>query len=310
MKKNSFAVIFISVLLLGSFIAYNSAYMVDETEQVIITQFGKVVGKPIFEPGLKFKVPFIQKALFFPKNLQYWDGDKGQIPTEDKTYIWVDSFAFWKIKDPVKYFQSVGTREGAISRLDDILDAGVRNEITSNHLIETVRLTNRSLDSLINKNIKVNVKNGRRKIEQKVLLNAQPKLDEFGIELVDVKFKRINYVADVRSSVYKRMIAERNQIAEKFRSEGMGKAAEIRGQKEKELKRIKSEAYKKAQSIKGKADASVTKVFADAYGKDPDFYSFSESLKIYEDSLAKGNSKFVFSTKSEFLKYLKSFDGR
>lgn len=306
MKNSKLTVTAAVIILVLGFLGYNSAYVVDETEQVVITQFGKVMGSTVYEPGLKFKVPFIQKALFFEKNLQHWDGDKGQIPTEDKTYLWVDTFAFWKIKDPVKYFQSVGNRQGAISRLDDILDAAVRNEVTSNPLFETVRWTNRSLDTFLNKNrVTQQVNTGRREIENRILRSAQPKLDEFGIELVDVQFKRINYVSDVRDSVYKRMIAERNQIAEKFRSEGRGKAAEIRGQKEKELKRITSEAYETSQALKGKADAEVTKIFADAYGVDPEFYSFIESLEIYKEKLASGDTKFVFSTDSDFFKYLK-----
>jgi len=305
MNKNSFGLIAVIILFAVGFIGINAAFIVDETDQVVITQFGRVIGKPIYEPGLKFKIPFVQKALFFKKNLQFWDGDKGQIPTEDKTYIWVDTFAFWKIKDPVKYFQSVGTREGAISRLDDILDAAVRNEVTSNPLIETVRWSDRELDTLVKNKTKSNVAIGRKQIERTILASAQPKLDAFGIELVEVKFKRINYVSDVRNSVYKRMIAERNQMAEKFRSEGRGKSAEIRGLKEKELKRITSEAYKKAQLVKGKADAEVTKVLAKAYGVDPEFYSFMESLEVYKEKLAMGNTKFVFSTKSDFFKYLK-----
>ena len=310
MKKNSFALIAVVTLFILGFITYNSAFVVDETDQVIITQFGRVIGEPLYEPGLKFKIPFIQKALFFKKNLQFWDGDKGQIPTEDKTYIWVDTFAFWKIKDPVRYFQSVGTREGAISRLDDILDAAVRNEVTSNPLEETVRWTSRELDTFARSKRASSVNTGRKQIEKNVLLSAQPKLTEFGIELVEVKFKRINYVSDVRDSVYKRMIAERSQMAEKFRSEGRGKSAEIRGQKEKELKRITSEAYRTAQLLKGQADGEVTKVLAKAYGVDPEFYSFIESLEIYKEKLASGDSKFVFSTKSDFFKYLKGIGSK
>ncbi|MDY0362912.1 MAG: protease modulator HflC [Desulforegulaceae bacterium] len=308
MKNNSIAAAIFIIILLGGFLGYNSAYVVDETEQVVITQFGRVIGETIYEPGLKFKLPFIQKALVFKKNLQHWDGDKGQIPTEDKTYLWVDTFAFWKIKDPVKYFQSVGTRQGAISRLDDILDAAVRNAVTSNPLVETVRWTNRELDKIVEREDTADINTGRKKIEKSILLSAQPKLDEFGIELVEVQFKRINYVSDVRNSVYKRMIAERNQIAEKFRSEGRGKSAEIIGQKEKELEKIRSEAYEKAQALKGQADAEVTKIFAKAYGVDPEFYSFIESMDIYKEKLASGDTKFVFSTNSDFLKYLKGLE--
>ncbi|MGM0419148.1 MAG: protease modulator HflC [Thermodesulfobacteriota bacterium] len=309
MKKNIILTTAGVLILLAGFLGFNAAYIVDETEQVVITQFGKVIGEPIYEPGLKFKMPFVQKALNFKKNLQHWDGDKGQIPTQDKTYLWVDTFAFWKIKDPLKYYQSVGTRAEGISRLDDIIEAAVRNEVTSNPLAESVRWTDRTLDMEVeNNNAPENVNTGRRKIEQSILRNSQPKLDAFGIELVDVKFKRINYVSDVRDSVYKRMIAERDQIAEKYLSEGRGESAEIRGQKEKELQRIQSEAYEKSQEVRGDADAQVVNILAKSYGADPEFYSFTESLDIYKEKLASGDTKFVFSTDSDFLQYLKGVD--
>jgi membrane protease subunit HflC len=306
MKKNIILTTAGVLILLAGFLGFNAAYIVDETEQVVITQFGKVIGESIYEPGLKFKMPFVQKALSFKKNLQHWDGDKGQIPTQDKTYLWVNTFAFWKIKDPLKYYQSVGTRSEGISRLDDIIEAAVRNEVTSNPLAESVRWTDRSLDMEVeNNNAPDNVNTGRKKIEQSILRNSQPKLEAFGIELVDVKFKRIIYVSDVRDSVYKRMIAERGQIAEKYLSEGRGEAAEIRGQKEKELQKIQSEAYEKSQEIRGNADAQVVNILANSYGADPEFYSFTESLDIYKEKLANGDTKFVFSTDSDFLKYLK-----
>lgn len=309
MKKNIILTTAGVLILLAGFLGFNAAYIVDETEQVVITQFGRVIGEPIYEPGLKFKMPFVQKALNFKKNLQHWDGDKGQIPTQDKTYLWVDTFAFWKIKDPLKYYQSVGTRAEGISRLDDIIEAAVRNEVTSNPLAESVRWTDRTLDMEVeNNNAPENVNTGRRKIEQSILRNSQPKLDAFGIELVDVKFKRINYVSDVRDSVYKRMIAERDQIAEKYLSEGRGESAEIRGQKEKELQRIQSEAYEKSQEVRGDADAQVVNILAKSYGADPEFYSFTESLDIYKEKLASGDTKFVFSTDSDFLQYLKGVD--
>ena len=295
-------------------LAVASAYVVDETEQVIVTQFGRVVGTPKKDPGLYFKLPFIQSTNYFPKNLLQWDGDPGQIPTLDKTYIWVDTFARWKITDPIKFFQTVNNTVSARARLDDIIDPAVRNFITSYSLIETVRKSNRELDTFEiglediqkDKTSADRITTGREEITKGILEQAQPKLDKFGIELVDVKIKRINYVEQVRKSVYGRMIAERKQIAEKFRSEGMGEARKITGEKERDLKQITSEAYRTAQEIKGKADAESTKIYADAYGRDPEFYSFTKTLEIYNESLDKSIS-LVLSTDSEFLKYLKRY---
>ena len=293
-------------------IAFTSAFIVNETEQVIITQFGRVVGSPKQAPGLYFKVPFIQEATYFPRNLLQWEGDPGQIPTLDKTYIWVDVFARWKIVDPVKFLQTVNNTVSAQSRLDDIIDPATRNFITSYRLIEAVRRSNRELDTFeigledIQKEPVEQITAGRDKITHGILEQAQPKLSPFGIELVDVKIKRINYVEQVRESVYGRMIAERKQIAEKFRSEGKGEAAKIIGEKERDLKRITSEAYRTAQEIKGKADAEATKLYAQAYGIDPDFYSFTKSLEVYNDTLGE-NSSVILSTSAEFLKYLKGY---
>jgi membrane protease subunit HflC len=311
MKSKGFLIV---ALFVVGILVFNSAYTVDETEQVIITQFGRIVGTPITTPGLKFKLPFIQKANFFNKNLLDWDGDPGQIPTLDKTFIWVDTFARWKIVDPVKFFQTVNNRFNAVGKLNDIIDPAVRNFITSNSLIEAVRNTNREMDTLeigledVQKEQQSTyaIENGREKIIQGILKQAQPKLAQFGIELVDVKIKRINYVEQVRKSVYGRMIAERKQIAEKFRSEGKGEARKILGEKERDLQQITSEAYKTAQEIKGKADAEATKIFADAFGVDPEFYSFTKTLEIYNQALDQ-NSSVVLSTDSEFFKYLKGY---
>jgi len=309
MKNKS---IFLIPLAIIAFVIYGAAYSVDETEQVVITQFGRIVGEPKTAPGLKFKVPFIQKANYFNKNLLEWDGDPGQVPTLDKTFIWVDIFARWKIVDPVKFFQTVNNRFNAVGKLNDIIDPAVRNFITSHHLIEAVRKSNRELDTTevgieeSNRKIRVTYKIaiGRQKITQGILEQAQPKLTPFGIELVDVKIKRINYVEEVKKSVYGRMIAERNQIAEKFRSEGKGEAQKILGEKERDLQEIESEAFKRAQKIKGNADAEATIIYADAYGRDPEFYSFVQTLEIYREALDK-NSSLILSTDSEFLKYLK-----
>jgi len=309
MKNKS---IFLIPLAIIVFVIYGAAYSVDETEQVVITQFGRIVGEPKTDPGLKFKVPFIQKANYFNKNLLEWDGDPGQIPTLDKTFIWVDTFARWKIVDPIKFFQTVNNRFAAVGKLNDIIDPAVRNFITSHHLIEAVRKSNRELDTAevgieeSDRKTRViyNIAIGRQKITQGILEQAQPKLTPFGIELVDVKIKRINYVEEVRKSVYGRMIAERNQIAEKFRSEGKGEAQNILGEKERDLQEIESEAFKRAQKIKGGADAEATIIYADAYGRDPEFYSFVQTLEIYSEALDK-NSSLILTTDSEFLKYLK-----
>ena len=310
MKSKGIFIILIAVLI---FIGFTSAYVVDETEQVVVTQFGKVVGSPKTEPGLYFRLPFIQNVNYFPKNLLSWDGDPGQIPTLDKTFIWVDTFARWKIVDPLKFFETVNNVVSARGRLDDIIDPAVRNFITSYPLIETVRMSNRELDTfemgledIRQDRTAIAVNTGREQITQAILQQAQPKLLEFGIELVDVKLKRVNYVEQVRDSVYGRMIAERKQIAEKFRSEGKGEAQKIRGEKERDLKKIESEAYRTAQEIMGKADAEATRIYAQAYNMDPDFYSFIKTLEIYKDVLDDKNS-LILSTDSEFLKYFKGY---
>jgi membrane protease subunit HflC len=309
--------VWIILLIAAGIIVYDSAFTISETEQVVITQFGRIVGDAIKEPGLKFKLPFIQKAHIFNKNILEWDGEPGQIPTLDKTFIWVDAFARWRIADPIKFFQTVNNRLNAISRLNDIIDPAVRNFITSHKLIDAVRKSNRELDTAevgledLEKKPQSHytITIGREKITQGILEQAQPKVDQFGIELVDVKIKGINYVEEVRKSVYDRMIAERKQIAEKFRSEGKGEAQKVLGQKDKELQQITSQAYRIAQELKGKADAEATQIYAAAYGLDPDFYSFLQTLEVYNESLDKSSSV-VLSTDSELMKYFKGFPSK
>ena len=303
-------VIAIAVLLL-----FLSAYTVDETEQAVVTQFGKVIGSPKTEPGLYFLIPFIQKNTYFPKNLLAWDGDPGQVPTKDKRFVNIDSFARWKIVEPVKFFQTVGTVPVATRRLNGIIDPAVKNLITANDLIEAVRRTDRKLDIFEaelekpskGKTADDEIKMGRQQMTQRILEQAQPEVARMGIELSDVKIKRINYIEEVRQSVYRQMIEERNQIAEKFRSEGRGESQKWLGEKERDLLGITSTAYRKAQEIKGKADAEATAIFAKAFGKDPEFYSFTKTLEIYNESLDKDIS-LVISTDSEFFKYLKAYD--
>jgi membrane protease subunit HflC len=310
MKLKGIVLILVVALI---FLGFASAYVVDETEQVVITQFGRIIGEPKTDPGLKFRIPFLQNANYFPKNLLQWDGDPGQIPTLDKTFIWVDTFARWRIVDPVKFFQTVNNITSAQFRLNDIIDPAVRNLITENRLIETVRASNRQLGAGFGDDELAMAKpplylitTGRAKITEAILKQAQPKLTAFGIELVDVKIKRVNYVEQVQESVFNRMIAERQQIAEKFRSEGKGEAQKILGEKERDLKRITSEAYRTAQELKGTADAEATAVYARAYNADPDFYSFIKTLEIYNDALS-DKSSLILSTDSEFLKYLKDY---
>jgi membrane protease subunit HflC len=310
MKKRNIIIIVLAVIVV---LVYNAAYTVDETEQVVITQFGRIIGEPKPNPGLKFKIPFIQKVNRFNKNLLAWDGDPGQVPTLDKRFIWVDAFARWKIVDPIKFFQTVNNRFNAMGRLNDIIDPAVRNFITSNLLIEAVRKSDRQLEYEVGLEdfgadpaTTYSISVGREAITRGILKQAQPKLAPFGIELVDVKIKRINYIEDVRESVYNRMIAERKQIAELFRSEGKGEAQKILGDKERDLQQITSDAYRRAQEIKGKADAEATGIYAQAFGLDPEFYSFVQTLDIYKASLDEQNS-LILSTDSEFLKYLKGY---
>ena len=305
--------LFLIVIAAGILLVYSAAYVVDETEQVLITQFGRVVGKPVTLPGLKFKLPFLQVANFFPKNLLTWDGEPGQVPTKDKTYIWVDAFARWKIVDPIKYFQTVTHEIAAIERLDDLIDPAMRNLVTSYPLVESVRNTDRRMDTLESmvdehkERVQYKVDLGRDEITKRILKQASEKLTQFGIELVDVKIKRINYIENVRDAVYNRMMAERNQIAEKYRAEGQGEASNIRGEKEKELQVIKSQAYKDSQTIKGEADATATKIYADAYSKDPEFYAFVKTMEVYKETLKKDTS-LVLSTDSDFMKYFKGIE--
>ena len=306
MNKTRFLTIPIIIILI---ILFSSMYTVDETQQVVVTQFGKPV-KVVKKAGLYFKLPFVQQIHYFAKNILEWDGDPGQIPTKDKTFIWVDTFARWKIVDPLKFFQTVNNEMAAQARLDDIIDSAVRNVISSYPLIETVRLSNRKLDTfemVLGHELKIklpSIKVGRQGILEMIKKQAEPKLKDFGIQLVDVDIKRVNYIEQVRRAVYSRMIAERKRIAEKFRSEGRGEARRIEGDMEKELKKIMSEAYEKSQEIKGKADAEAAKIYAEAYSKDPQFYFFLKSMETYQRVFNK-KTYLILSTDAEFLKYLK-----
>ncbi len=289
----------------------SSAYIVNEKEQVVITQFGKPVGKPITEAGLHFKIPFIQKANFFEKRWLEWDGDANQVTTKDKKYIWIDTYARWRIKDPLKFFETVGNEMGAQSRLDDILDGETRIAIAKYNLIEVVRTTNRPMEMAatysgeLSDNSEFIVKVGREKITRQILEKVSKITPSYGIEVVDVRIKRVNYVESVRQKVYQRMISERKRIAEQYRSEGMGKKAEIIGKTQRELEKIRSEAYKKAQEIKGKADAEATRIYAQAYSKDPQFYKFLKTLETLEKTV-KTDNILILSTDSEVYRLMKT----
>jgi modulator of FtsH protease HflC len=297
-----------AVILL--FILLDAVYIVTETNQVIVTQFGEPIGGATVKPGVHFKMPFIQKTNYFEKRWLEWDSDPTQIPTRDKKYIWVETYCRWRISDPLVYFQRVGDERGAQSRLDDIVDGVTRNQIAKYDLIEIVRSSNRAFEisedaSVLDISaVTTKIETGREKISHAILLEAESITPQFGVEIRDVRIKRVNYVDEVQRKVFDRMIAERQRIASKYRSEGDGKSAEIRGQKERELKKIQSEAYRKAQEIKGKADAESTKVYALAYNLDPEFYQFMKSLDSYRTSLTKETTMFL-GTDSEFLKYLK-----
>ena len=290
-----------------------SLYVVNEKEQVVITQFGRPVGNAVTTPGIQFKVPFIQKVNVFDKRYLEWDGDPNQVPTKDKKFIFVDTYARWQITDPLQFYKRLTNERGAQSRLDDILDGETRDYIANNNIEETVRNSNRtpvmtdsisepSSDSLI----KIFV--GREKIEQRILKTANERAADLGIVILDFKIKRLNYVEEVRDQVYKRMTSERFRIADKFRSEGQGEASKINGEKERELKSIQSVAFKKAEEIKGKADATAAAIYADAYNQSTlskSLYSFLKSMETFEKTFDEKTS-IILSTDSEVYKFLKS----
>ena len=288
-----------------------SVYALSETEQAILTQFGKPVGGPVTTPGLHLKVPFVQVVNRFDKRWLEYDGDANQITTKDKKYIWVDTYARWRISDPLRFFQSVGDERGGQTRLDDIIDGQTRNAVASYDLIELVRSSNRTyqvteeLSGIGAAEAAVPIQTGREKIAAEILRKAAEITPQLGIELVDVRFKRINYVETVQQKVFERMISERKRIAERSRSEGQGRAAEIRGQMQRDVLAASSVGYKTAQELKGTADAKATQIYARAYGKDAEFYQFWRSLETLSQSLDE-KSWLILSTDSELLQYLKT----
>jgi membrane protease subunit HflC len=293
MKQIALIVIFIVAAVVVAFLG-GAFYVVNETQQVIITQFGQPKGQPVTTPGLRLKMPFVQKANYFERRFLEWDGEPNQLPTKDKRFIFVDTYARWRITDPLKFFQRLRDERGAQSRLDDILDGETRNTIASHNLIEVVRSSNREfaitddLPEEATDDSRGTINLGRKELENEVL---------------DFRFKRINYVEEVRQRVYDRMISERQRIATEFRSEGKGESARINGEKDRELKRITSEAYRTAQEIRGRADAEAADIYARAYNRDPEFYRFLKTMEVLETSL-KGETVLVLGTDGEFLRYL------
>ena len=303
MKQLTLLLIAVFILLAVATIG-GAFYIVNEAQQVIITQFGKPVGDPIITPGLKVKTPFIQKANYFEKRFLEWDGDPNEVPTRDKRFIWVDTYARWRISDPLLFFKRLSDERAAQSRLDDILDGETRNTIANHDLIEVVRSTNRNfvVSSALQEGTK-QINAGRLVLEQEVLDNASVRTAVLGIEILDFQFKRTNYAEVDRPKVYERMISERKRIAEEYRSEGAGEAARINGNRDRDLKEITSEAYRQAQEFKGKADAEAADIYSRAYNRDPDFYRFLKTMEVYTRTMDK-NTILLLSTDGEFLRYL------
>jgi membrane protease subunit HflC len=293
--------------------AAGAFYVVQEGQQAVVLQFGRPVGNTVSEAGLHFKIPFIQEVRRFDKRLLIWDGDPNQIPTAGREFIWVDSTARWRIVDPLKFLQSVATEAGAQSRLDDIIDSVVRDLVSSNILVELVRSASwetpkeevlEEASKEVVEELKKEIKLGREGLTRAVLSVVQKITPQYGIEVVDVRIKRLNYVESVREKVYARMISERKQLAARFRSEGEGRSAEILGNMEKELREIRSEAYRTVQEVRGKGDATATKIYGDAYGRDKEFYAFSRTLENLKENKNK-NATLVLTTDSDYYRYLK-----
>ena len=301
----------IVAVVIGFAILRGSLYVVNEPEQVIITQFGKPVGNPVDTPGLKFKIPFVQKAHRFDKRFLEWDGDANQLPTRDKRFIWVDTYARWRITDPLLFFQRLRDERGAQTRLDDILDGATRDAIANHDLVELVRTSNRAPTTTgLEEEDQVTlepISSGRQEIRLQILKNAQEKTSDLGVEILDIQFKRINYVEAVRQKVYERMISERRRIADRFRSEGQGEASRIRGDRSRDLKLIQSEAYRLAREIIGRSDARATAIYAAAYDQSVDsrsFYQFLKTMEIYRTTLD-AETSLILTTKGEFFQFLK-----
>lgn len=307
-QRTTYIQIIIAIAVLA--LLASAEYRLNETQQVIITQFGEPVGDPVTEPGLHFKLPFIQAINVFDKRFLEWDGSPNQIPTRDKRFIWVDTYARWRISDPLVFFQRLRDERGAQSRLDDILDGETRNAVAQHDLIELVRSTNRESTDVpaeVEEEVAAleMIEQGRRDIAVEILETAAGRTADLGIELLDLRFKRISYVEEVQQDVFARMIAERQRIAEQFRSEGMGESARIDGERERDLAEIQSVAYRESEILRGDADATATRIYADAYARDPNFYAFTKSLETYEETMD-SSTLIILDTDSELLRFLGS----
>jgi len=300
-----FGLIFIVIV----FLVGGAFFIVDESEQVVITKFGSPIGEPIYTPGLKTKLPFIHTANYFDRRFLAWDGEPKQVSTRDKRFININTYARWRISDPLKYAQRLFDESKAQTRLGSILEGATQNAIANHDLIELVRSSNREyisqVGSVKDQTEKAIIERGRDALTKEILLLAQERTGDLGIEVLDFQFKRINYVSEVRKEVYERMISERKRIAEEFRSEGAGESARINGQKDRDLKVITSEAYRRSQEIKGKSDAEAADIYAAAYNKDPEFYRFMRTMEIFKETLDK-ETVLVLSTDGDFLRYLGS----
>lgn len=312
---DKYKIILIVVVAVAGFVMMDAFYSMDETEQVILTQFGAPVGEAVITPGLKMKIPFIQRVNRFDKRFLEWDGDQNQVPTKDKKFIFVDSYARWQITDPLQFFRRLRDERGAQSRIDDILDGETRNAVASHDLVELVRTSNRepNLEADIYEALEDSLETiytGRSAIQEIVLEQANDRAMDLGIAILDFRFKRINYVEDVRKTVYDRMISERNKIADLFRSEGQGEASRIEGQKERELLEIQSEAFREAREIRGRADAKAAAIFNEAYNENAstrEFYDFTKAMEAYKSSFDDETSM-ILSTDSDFYKFLKRIE--
>lgn len=317
--QNKRTIILTVIGLIILILLLSSAYVVSETEQVVITRLGKPVRKPIYEPGINFKIPFVEDVNRFEKRFLEWDGDPNQVPTKDKRFVWVNTYGRWRISDPLLFFQRVRDERGAQARLDDILDGETRNAVAKHDLVEIIRNTNRvpldDMDFLSQdeemSDVFPNIEIGRENITRQILEEASERVKELGVELLDLRFKRINYVEEVQRKIYERMITERKRIADQYRSEGQGEASKILGDKDRDLKEIQSEAYREAQEIIGKADAEATAIYARAFnqsGESRDFYRFLKTLETYKTTFSE-NDWLILSTKSDFYRFLEKESG-
>ena len=303
MKRYSLPLLIVFIILLGS-----SLFIVKEGEQAIVIQFGKQIGQPSTDAGLYFKIPLIQNVIIFDKKILEWDGASSEIPTKDNKYIYIDAYARWKISDALIFYKSAKNEMMAQSRLDDIIDGAVRDEISNRIMSEIIRSSNRKMATYESENNSEKIDYGsgaRLEIIDRILNNVKDKLAELdmGIEIVDVRLKRIQYNEQVQSKLFNRMISEQNMIAEKYRAQGQGSKQEILGKQIQKEKEIVSSAYLKSQEIKGKADADATKIYAEAYSKDKEFYEFFKTLETYRNTLDP-STLFILSTDNKYLKYL------